>query len=351
MRSLIGEAGGTTTMPGVLPVAAPPAIGAPARRLVMVAVALTLLCTAGVAALHWWIDRAARTLPHVAEIELYPLFVDTTPITLRFVVSGVVVDWRATADDIVHSDLLWQRMRLPEWNTVPGALRAQGLANMLDRYRPVLMDPSVWDRMDAGQWDLVPQPMRTIAYRHMVAYWTGYYDVGKRYGLAPKMVADTVAAIVMTESWFEHRAVFVNGDGARDLGLAQASDYARDRLRQLHGHGLVDFIATDAEYFDPWIATRFAAVWMALLLDEARGDLDLAVRAYNRGIARADDEAGAAYLALVRRRLTRFIQNDGAPPAWDVVWTKARALQRQAWPWIATQTTAVDADRRNRGGR
>ena len=47
--------------------------------------------------------------------------------------------------------------------------------------------------MDARDWDKVPQPMRTIAYRQMVAYWAGYYDVGDRYGLQPGLVADTLA--------------------------------------------------------------------------------------------------------------------------------------------------------------
>lgn len=297
------------------------------------AVALLVL-TAAVTSWFWVVRVMGTPIPDVPPLNLYALQVDFTPVSVTITVDGTRHEVVVPADDVRHSVSLWRVMHLSNWNGVPEALRQNGLDRLLARYRHVLANPRAWDAMRPSDWDEVPQPIRTIAYREMVAYWAGYYHVGEAFGLPPGLVAETLSAIVMSESWFDHRGVFVNTDGTLDVGLGGASEYARERIRTLHAAGLVDATFTDDDYEDPWKATRFIAIWMSLLLDDAHGTLETAVRAYNRGMASAWDARGTTYYSMVQARLRTFIRNHDAPVAWDYVWRQARAIERIEWPWI-----------------
>lgn len=55
----------------------------------------------------------------------------------------------------------------------------------------------------------------------------------------------------------------------------------------------------------------------------------------------AHDSLGTAYRDAVRRRFTRFIRNQDAPPAWDYLWQKGRVIERGAWP-SRRQKSVVD---------
>ena len=313
------------------------------RWLVNTAAVLILGIGAAATAYHRVASEFATTAPPITAIDLDPIFFDRSPVLVTYEVGGKHMTQQTTADDVRGNLTLWRRMTLADWNGVTGKLREEAIDNMFERHQHMLMNPRTWDAMDAAAWDWVPQPIQTVAYRRMIEYWAGYYNVGGGYALPAGLIADTLTAIVMTESWFNHRGTFVNDDGSRDIGLAGASHFARERLRQLHTTGKVDIHFSEDDYFNPWMATRFVAIWMTLLLDEANGDLPTAIRAYNRGITRAHDALGTAYYEMVQRRLTRFIRNRQAPPAWDYVWRKSRALELQEWPWKFRRTASLSS--------
>jgi hypothetical protein len=249
------------------------------------------------------------------------------PVDLTLVEVTVMEGWESrpivvTAEEVRTDRWLWREMFFRNWDRLPGPLREEGLAGMYTRYRRVLRGPATWETMDAEDWDRVPQPVRAMAVLGMIDCWRAHYRPGEPFGLAAAAVGDRMKAIAMAESWFQHRAVSGNPDGSRDLGIAQATDATRSRIRVLYVRGASDFGLADDDYFDPWNGTRALVYWFSLLVEEAAGDLDVATRAYNVGTERARAGAAAGYLDTVRRR-EAWLLGHGPSDTWR--WLRERS--------------------------
>lgn len=307
------------------------------RRIVVSVVGVSVLA-AGIGGGRVW--REARAVdayivehlrpPADDQPDLLHRWFDTTPVTFVYTAawqkfSSTVPRYRFETDPT-----LWARMHFEDWDNMPARERVVPLDRMLARSGLVIHANRCWPVMTAADWDAVPQPIRAIAILGILEYWTRFYAVGEQHDLDIRRMVQVVQAIVMSESWFEHRSLLVNADGSEDIGLAGASAYARDVMRRWHEDGRADFsFAADDDYYNPWHAARFIAFWFNRMLFEADGDVDVAIRAYNQGISRAKAGHGDDYLAAVRRRERQFI---AASTTRSPTWNAVRAWRQLAAP-------------------
>lgn len=259
---------------------------------------------------------AQLTVPVDVPPNLFDTWADRTPVPIVYTAAWQKFTTVVSRHLLQSDGTIWARMHFEDWDQLPPRERVPALDALLARHGAVIHAGACWPTMTPADWDAVPQPIRAVALLGVVEYWTRFYAVGEAHGHDIVSMVETVQAIVMSESWFDHRAVLVNRDGSRDNGMAGASAYARDVIRTWHARGLVDFALTNAEYFNPWHAARFAAFWFDLMLEEADGDVELAIRAYNRGISRARAGHGTAYQAAVLRRRRQFMQGASRSPMW-----------------------------------
>jgi hypothetical protein len=281
---------------------------------------------------RWMIDTHLSA-PADSHLSLFERLFDQSPIEVTTTVEWRKVPVTATVDAVRSDPSLWRRMFFDDWDRVPDPLRTQGLERMWRHYREVVRAPSRWDRMTPRHWDLVPQPIRGMAFIEMVRYWSGFYQVGTAYGVPRGTVTNTMAAIMIVESAFEHRAITTNRAGNRDIGVAQASDDTRAALEELRAGGFIDFAPADEMgYTDPWQGSRVLVLWFSIMLDETGGDLDTAIRAYHRGgpLARAGE--GGDYFDLVVDRRRRYLRDETASATWAFLRARVRDLPADPEP-------------------
>jgi hypothetical protein len=287
------------------------------------AAALALLAAAGLAGTNHAHALVTRVHPplamEIARLSPQAPFIDPTLVSITMTASWQTIPRVVPLEQLLRDRTVWQLMHFNDWDRLPADIRDRGLMRMIALYRHVLSGPAVWRRMSVHEWDAVPQPIRAMAYLRMVWHWADARQVGAEFWIEPRRAAETIGAIVMAESWFEHRAFNENEWGNRDLGLAQCSDYCREQLARMAAAGDVDFTFSEEELLNPWHGTLVATVWFERELRNAAGDLDVAVRAYHRGMTHAFDEKGDSYLANVDRKRRRYIRNEDAPPAWRFI--------------------------------
>lgn len=269
-------------------------------------------------------------LPAVPTLPPFPLLFDTQPLRVRTTVNWRKVDRLVPRYRLVSDPLLWNDMHFEDWDHLSPQDRHRGLDALVFRFGFLLPSRRAWNRMSASDWDNVPQPVRAMAFLVMIEDWTRFYDVGQPFDLTVAQVLPTIQALAMTESWFDHRATFVNADRSVDMGLGGSSAYARDVIRRWYKDGRCDFTLADADYYNPWHAARFLVFWFGVMLHEANGDVQLAIRGYNWGVPRARNGAGEDYLTTVQDRRSRYLDDHGRSPTWTWLMAQRRLLLRLA---------------------
>jgi hypothetical protein len=277
--------------------------------------ALALAAAYGWFRLYQWVNY--RHAPLVAAPDIVEALTDRSTVQITITTpSWETLPMVVPLERLGWDPSIWRQMHFGNWDRLPREVREPALGRMAHVYAPLLRDPAVWREMTAGDWVEVPQPVRAVAFLRMVHHWTVSRQVGVQFGLDPVQIGQTIGAIIMAESWFDHLAINVNPYGNRDVGLAQCSDHCRRTLAQMAADGEIPFAPTEMEYFDPSIATWVATVWFERELRRAEGDVELAIRAYHRGLDNAMDERGTAYLANVLRLRERYVRTQRTSASW-----------------------------------
>jgi hypothetical protein len=254
--------------------------------------------------------------PAAAPVDVFATLFDTRPVTVTITALWQKAPLEMPRWQFLADHHIWLRMNFEDWDRLPNDLRAAGLERLLARHGDFITDPARWPAMTAADWDAVPQPVRAMAFVEMIDRWADFYRPGEAFGLDPYEVAQTIKAVALSESWLDHRGWAANADGSTDIGLGAASNFARDAMRRLFAEQRVEFPMSDADYFNPRKATRWLVFWFGLMIDEARGDLHLAVRAHNCGISQARRGCGQEYLEHVLRRRERYFAGPSGSPTW-----------------------------------
>ena len=275
-------------------------MGEKMRKLIVAGIGVSLLVATEV--------NSFETIPpYIKPISAYSTIVNDHTLEARITAGGFKLPFKAVRSDVESNGFFWRNAYIDDWDLLPADARERGLEKLMEKYKGFLFDAGKWSEMNASSWDYVPPPVRTIAYMNMIDYWSRHYNGGKKFGMSTKEFAGLVKAIVKAESWYEHRAINRNPDGTKDLGLSHLTDCSRKSISNLFGKNY-----TGKDYLNPLVGTEAAVLWFSQMLNESNGDVKQAVRAYNKGTAKAREGEGAEYYERVSS-LSSVISNPVSP--------------------------------------
>lgn len=199
-------------------------------------------------------------------------------------------------------------MPIKAWSVIPPGMIEEEMSKLYDRYSELINNRDAWKCMNIDAWSRVHAPARIAAFSEMVDFWVDYYGAGKKSGISKKEMSNTLNAIMIGESYFDHTAT-----NRGDYGVSQISTATRATMKKWFKNGRkngIDFNFGDRDYMNPYNSIR-AGVWLfsEILENEAGGDLKLAIGAYNAGIRDAKKKTKRAmrYQKGIERIIDRYL--------------------------------------------
>jgi len=203
---------------------------------------------------------------------------------------------------LLYNETVWKDMFWKEWDALPLNIMQRAVDKQFADYS-IYLHPSQWKSMNSEEWDDVPGVIKLGAFLKMIeieSIETKLTDYFLGSELSAKQV---MAGIILTESFMFRNAVWND-----DKGLTQISPYAKNKLKNYPDFKHLKKI----DLFNPYVAIKAGTKWFKNALEDANGNLDIAISAYNTGInsAKRNTKYARKYRSVVYDRILDYVVGD-----------------------------------------
>lgn len=229
-----------------------------------------------------------------------------------------------TLSELLNDAKYWRIIGPSGWDALPKEVREESLKRQFEKYDYAL-DSIVWNEMTPNDWDKVPKVVRMVAFLKIAKKIAEEYELEK-YSKQPGST-EAFQSILIQESYLNHRSIKRENKTVKpkknnykntDLGIAQNSDWSRNRLRKTPEFKDIK----DEEFFEPLKSISAGAYEFRDRMKEAKGNLELTIKSYNAGIgaARMNTKRAQEYNSWVQTRLQRLTNPDETTqPTWAYI--------------------------------